>query len=238
MGDVSPQRIGFVTGMRMEAACIERATGRGLPEDLPVICAGGRAVSAGEGARQLIGQGAVGLVSFGLAGGLAPGLAPGDLVLAEAVVLPDGSTIATDPGWTARLAALAAAPGVRVAVMRHAGSDEAVATPAAKADLHRATGARTVDMESHAVAVVALAGGVPFVVLRAIADPAARAIPAIAMAGLAPDGTTRPLPVLAGLLSRPGDVLPLLRLALDSRAGLAALRAVALRLAPSAFGLP
>ena len=43
-------------------------------------------------------KGVAGLVSFGLAIGLAPVLRPGDVVIADSVVLPGGKSIATDGG--------------------------------------------------------------------------------------------------------------------------------------------
>ena len=98
-----------------------------------------------------------------------------------------------------------------------------MSTPAAKALLFASFGALAVDMESGAVAEACVRAGKPFAVLRAIADPAGRGIPALAMRGLGPEGETRPLAVAAGLLRRPGDLPALIRLGRDSQAALAAL---------------
>ena len=57
----------------------------------------------GRGAQQLAAKGARAIISFGPAVGLAPALRPGDLVIAECVVLPSGETIATDRAWRTRL---------------------------------------------------------------------------------------------------------------------------------------
>jgi adenosylhomocysteine nucleosidase len=89
-----------------------------------------------------------------------------------------------------------------------------------------------VDMESHVVAAVAAAAGLPFLVIRAIADPAGRALPAAALAGLSPDGGTRPWTVLLALARSPGQLIALIRLAGDSAAGIAALGRVGGRLGP------
>ncbi len=83
------------------------------------------------------------------------------------------------------------------------------------------------DMESHAVARVASKAGLPFLVLRAIADPAHRAVPISAVGGLGPDGHTRTLAVLGNLLLRPWELPDLLRLSRDMRKGLRTLRRVA-----------
>ena len=93
-------------------------------------------------------------------------------------------------------------------------------------------------MESHAVAAAAARAGVPFIAVRAIADPAERAIPTSALAGLAPDGSTRPIAVVARLALRPWQIAGVIRLAADSAAALAALRGVALRDFRRLLGLP
>lgn len=206
-----------------------RAERRCLPAALRAfaVCAGGRADRAEALARAMVAAGAGGLVSFGLAGGLDPTLPTGALVLADAVVLPDGRAIGTDPEWRAAVAAALGDRGLAARDGRVAGRDSPALTPGDKAGLADRVGALAVDMESHAVARVAAAAGVPLLVLRAVGDPADRAVPAFAMAGLAPDGRTRAAPVLRGLLRHPGALPALLALARDTRRGLRALRRAA-----------
>ncbi len=219
------RRPGFVCGMAAEARC--------LPEsEAMVVCAGGDPARAQAGAADLVARGATALVSFGLAGGLDPRLGPGDLVLAEAVILPGGGRIETDRAWHQSATAAASLAGsqggpVIVSTAALAGSNRAVVSAAAKRLLFESTGAVAVDMESHGVAAAAQAAGVPFLIVRAVADPAARGIPALALAGLGPDGSLRPGRVVPGLLRRPWHLAALLRLAADSRAGLKTLRRVA-----------
>jgi adenosylhomocysteine nucleosidase len=220
--------IGVVTGARAEARCLG-----GL--DVAVACSGARPARARAEAARLIAEGATGMVSFGLAGGLSPALAPGDLVLADAVVLPNGERIATDPAWRSRLAALIEATAPPHAAV--AGSDRLLVTSAAKQALFAATGALAVDMESHAVSEAARRAGLPFVVIRAIADPADRALPRVATMALGPDGEVRPLAVARSLLERPAELPALLRLGRQSRLALAALRRAVLLAGPElAFG--
>lgn len=175
----------------------------------------------------MVADGAAGLVSFGLAGGLDARLKPGALVLADAVGLPDGAVIVADPEWREAVRAALGDLGLAVRVGRVAGRDNPALTPADKASLARDSAALAVDMESHAVARVAQAAGLPLLVLRAVGDPADRAVPGFAMAGLAPDGRTRAAPVLRGLLRRPGALPALLALARDTQRGLRALRRAA-----------
>ena len=220
-------RLGVVTGMAAEARIAAEA-GMAAPAD--IVCSGADPAQAGSQARALLDRGCTALLSFGIAGGLDPALRPGGLILAEAVILPDGSAIPTNAEWWAevarRLGALAAAVG------RVAGSDHAVTSPREKQALRAASGAAAVDMESHAVARVAAAAGVPLLVLRAIADPAGRGIPVLALAGIGADGRTRPGAVALGLLRRPGALPGLLRLARDSAAAMRTLRRAAPALRP------
>ena len=219
-------RVGVITGLRAEARCLH-----GL--DVLVGCSGARPARARAEAARLLAEGAVGLVSFGLAGGLSPALAPGDLVLADVVVLPDGERIATDPAWRMRVLAAIEAGGGTPHQVAVAGSDRLLATSAAKRALFATTGAVAVDMESHAVAEAAQRAGLPFVVLRAIADPADQALPRAATVALGPGGEVRLLAVARALLATPAELPALLRVGRQSRRALAALRRVVLLAGPA-----
>lgn len=197
---------GIVVGMEAEARIARRS---GLGVALP------------GGAARLLAEGADGLVSFGIAGGLAPGLAPGTLVIASEVVLEDGSRLPAGlpPGCTAPKGALRAPV---------AGMSEIVPGAAAKRDLHGRTGAAAVDLESGGVARLCADAGVPFAVIRAIADPAERELPPAALVGLGPGGRVAPGPVLASVAARPGQIPALVRVALDTRRALRVLAALRL----------
>jgi hypothetical protein len=107
------------------------------------------------------------------------------------------------------------------------GRDEPTGSPEEKAELFARSGAGAIDMESHAVAEVAAARNVPFLVIRAIADPAKRRLPPWLSAVIGTDGRPLPRPLLAGLAAHPGDLAALLRLGGDARRALKALRRVA-----------
>ena len=214
--------VGIVVGMRSEAAL--------LPSGAMIVCSGGRPAKAEELTRYLIGAGAEAVVSFGVAGGLDPHLAPGDLVIGTEVDL-GGASLKADEEWAKRLHNVL--PKARMGVV--CSTQDAVLTPAAKAHLHAESGGLIIDLESGPVAEVCAAKGLPFAVIRAVADPAGRAIPAFALKGLAEDGRTRALPVILGLLGRPHKLPALLGLARDNRAALQALGAAA-RLLDASLG--
>ena len=229
-------RLGIVTGMLSEAACLGTATTENSAVERPLVyCAGASAERALEGARELTRSEVVGLVSFGIAGGLDPTVAVGDLVIADAVIDPNGRRFVTASSWCQAIrSALGDTLPVRTGPL--AGADDVIATPADKARLFQATQAIAVDMESHAVATAAEEAGLPLLILRVVADPAHRAIPESARVGLAPDGGTRPFAVIGKLMVRPWETPAVWMLARDNRAAHESLRrvaALALAVAPT-----
>ena len=114
------------------------------------------------------------VVSCGFCGGLDPGLIAGDLVLATAVRAASGEVLtAPEP---ARLAAAAMLEGLRY----RQGELVQAASVAATVDEKRAlarSGALAVDMESYAVGLEAAEAGIPWLVLRAVVDPADSPLP-------------------------------------------------------------
>ncbi len=216
--------IGVVCGLKSEAAAARaalRSLGRGS-DRLAVGISGANAARAEQIARGYAAQGAAALVSVGVSGGLAPHLEAGDLILGERVRVADGREFGCDPLLLEALALEAEGlSGARAVLF---GSDEIVATPRAKAALFDRHGCVAVDMESHGVARAAQAAGTPFAAIRAIADPASRALPRAALNAVGPDGGTRVLPVLIECARRPSDFPALLRLGADSEAALKSLR--------------
>ncbi len=203
--------IGVLTGLRAEAAVLRHT-------DAVVAVSGGDAGRAHGLVQKMIAEGVDALASFGIAGGLAPGIAPGTLIAASGVITPRGF-IACDRDWHAWLTARLpdAAAGTVL------GSDRILATAAEKRLRHAETGAIAVDMESHVVALVAVGAGLPFIALRAIADPADRDLPQAALLALTPDGRIAVGAVLRSLARSPGQLPALLRAGRDTRAALGAL---------------
>ena len=191
-----------VVGFAAEAAL--------LPTDVP------RLIAAADPMRLAVALAAMprpsAILSLGIAGGLDPALRPGDLVVARDVVAE--ARWRADEAWSAAIAEACGALRADIA-----GTDRVIASARAKATLRAATGAVAVDMESAAVARL----GVPFAVLRAIADTADEALPAAAAVGLDAAGNPAPWRVMHALLRRPQDLPGLIRLAWRSRTALAAL---------------
>lgn len=217
-------RVGVVTASQAEADCL-----RQFPEaSAPLICvSGGSALRARAGTEQLLATGVAGLVSFGLAVGLAPVLRPGDVVVAESVVLPSGKSISIDATWRLALLQRLGSSGLNVRVARIAGSDELLTSAIAKRRAFQTTFAAALDTDSHAVAEVAAAAGLPLLVVRAVAEPAEEMRPAIAFAANGADGQARSLAVVGHLAKRPWEIPAAWRFSKNGRLALEALRRVA-----------
>ena len=214
-----------VSGLRAEARI---AAGAGVR----ALAGGGNAVRLAAAINRGIGEGASGLLSFGMAGGLEPGLAPGTIVV-PGVVVAGTERFATDPFWTRNLRANLPG-GMEGAV---AGVSSPVATIAAKAGLRAATGAVAADMETHIAARAAQRFRLPLAVLRVIADPAERALPRAAVAALGNDGRPDLWALLRSLCSDPAQLFQVLGVAADARRAMAVLADCA-RLLGCGFGRP
>jgi adenosylhomocysteine nucleosidase len=200
------RRAGIVTGLQAEAQVAARfartRAGGGLPE------------GAAEAARALVAEGVEGLISFGVCGALDPALHPGALVVPR-VVIWHGRHYPTDEGLSQTLGGWSAETLLA--------TEATVAAAPAKRALFTEYGAAGVDLESGAVADVALEAGLPFAVLRAVCDPEHLGLPPAALVALDPRGGISFRRLTASLLRRPGQIPALVTL---GRAAAAARRAL------------
>lgn len=193
--------------------------------------------AAAAAARRLLDAGATALVSWGMAGGLDPRLTAGTICLPRSVVTEDGGTYSTDHHWreilTAAVAARNAIEGGDLLT-----SPISIDDVAGKAAAYLRTGAVAVDMESSGVAAIAAAQGVPFIAIRVIVDTATDELPETAVRSIQ-SGRVRFSRLILGIVRRPRDIAPLMRLAERYRAAKRSLTEVARTgvLAPVALAL-
>jgi adenosylhomocysteine nucleosidase len=213
-------KIGIIAGLKSELRCL--GLGRDGQAHAATFAAGGSAARAHTRAREWIAQGHVrALMSFGLCGGLDPALKPGTVLVAHQIKLHHGGTLRFDGRWARAIAARI--PEALIAPLL--GLDRVAATVEQKRSLFERHATPAVDMESAGIARAAHEAQIPFVALRAVADPAHRTLPPAAFDAMDAQGGVRPLRVLFRLLRRPGDLMALLALAADARRGYDALLA-------------
>lgn len=199
----------------------------GLAAEAKIARAAGFSVVVGAGDRErtanLVERAVLGancLVSFGIAGALAPDLRPGDVILSAEVVAAHGRWHGGDD-FRRRLGELALGLGAIAGPVL--GAAAILATEAEKRRAWRETGALAVDLESDVVAGIAGRAGIPFLVVRAIADAAYRELPPAALIPLSREGRPRLASVFASVMRQPRQIAPLIALARETRLALAAL---------------
>jgi adenosylhomocysteine nucleosidase len=213
---VDPRPVLIVTGLVQEARI---ATGPGMT----VICSSSDPRQLRSLLATLDPASFRGVISFGVAGGLDPTLKSGDIVVATEVLAGDARWLAELPLNEEQIASVALK---RRRVVRGglAGVEKVIAARAGKAALWSATGAAAVDMESHIAAAYATEVGLPFAALRVISDPASRALPAIAMSAIKPNGDIDLRKVLRGVARNPLSLRALVSTGIDFNRALRSLR--------------
>jgi len=205
-----------ITGLEAEAKIARRAGIRA------VVIGGGRERRAAALTRA-IAEGATGFISFGIAGGLDPRLRPGAVLLPEMVHSEAGESYPVDVEWR-RLMIARIPDGIGGSLY---GAETVVATAREKRALFDRTKSIAVDLESAAVASAAATSGIPFIVLRTVADPAHRSLPRAAVKGLTGEGKVAFGAVFGHLARRPHQLPALLFIAVDTRKALAAIHVAA-----------
>ncbi|MGC8532744.1 MAG: hypothetical protein ACP5M1_11960 [Acidiphilium sp.] len=200
---------GAITGLTAEAALLTAT---------PLRLAIGNGTTAGalRAAQSLLDQGVTALISFGLAGGLNPTYKPGTLLIPRAIIA-GADHYQCDPDLCRALG------GTTGDVLL--GHDAIAATRAEKSALFAATGAAAIDLESGAVATLAAAHGVKFAAIRAIADPAWRDLPPLALNALDDAGKIRWGFVLGELWRHPGHLPGLMQIGADANRARQSLKA-------------
>lgn len=166
-----------------------------------VAMAGVGAERARIAAERLQRQGVRALMSWGVVGALVPGLQQGDVLVPSRVSGERGEWV-VDEGW--RDALVRSLPvRDRALDARLWCSDTPVVSVQDKRRLAE-RGLHAVDMESAAVAEVAERAGLPFVAVKAVCDPASRALPLAAVALLNDDGRVSLRGLARAVLGGPG----------------------------------
>lgn len=213
---IDSPKVGFVTALEMESRWL------GDSDDLELVVGGMGRERAERAARQLVARGVDGLVSWGVAGGLDPALEAGVVVLADAIMRSDGSALSSDAEWRHRLETdLDGHVPVSTGSIVH--SDRVLSSVQAKNEIRERSGAVIVDMETAAIANVAVESGLPWLAVRVVTDTASMSLPPTVTASSGDDGRLRPA-AIARLALSPRIWPDLVRLANSTRAAARSMR--------------
>ena len=182
-----------------------------LTDDIILIYSGAGAGNARKAAELAVSKGATKLMSWGCAAALSPDLKMGDLVLADSLLNSDGTEIPVNATWhqhakTILDSELAAYKGALF------NSDTLVSTAEEKQDIFTKTGAIALDMESRAIAEVAQHYALPFLAIRAIADPSTMDLPNAVLKALNENGEVEITKIIASLVFNPKEIPHLIQL--------------------------
>ena len=152
------------------------------------------------------------LLAIGVAGALSDDLVPGDLIAVTRVLRERGPLLAASPQLADAAAGHGARAGVAVTADRIADTVAEKQRLLAIAAGSVGSGAAVVDLESAAYAEAAIAARIPWLILRAVSDTAAEALPALLNQARDAGGAVRRARVVAGLLREPSALPRLLGL--------------------------
>jgi len=208
--------------MQLEARCIASMSRIIGIDSRPLIkCSGPGPDRVSVACNDLNNDKIMGIVSFGIAGGIDPKLRSGSVLLPKAVVTADGAFFQTDDTW--RRSVAKNWPVAREQ-SRQLGVNKLIKSTDEKMQLFQSTGAHALDMESHVIAAYAKKRGIPFLILRSIADSAKDTVPEIALAGMSKNGRATSLSFLRKLIQHPSSLTQVAKLAYTSNTAMRALK--------------
>jgi adenosylhomocysteine nucleosidase len=193
----------------------ERSMRRGkfifLTDEVMLIYSGAGAQNARKAAELAISKGATQLISWGCAGALSHELKMGDLVLADSLLDSDGTQTPVNATWHQYAKNIL---GSSVAVYKGAllNSEDVISTAQEKQAIFEKTGALAIDMESHAIAQVAQHYALPFIAIRAIADPSTMDLPVAISRALNDVGEIEISKILFSLARNPKEIPHLIQI--------------------------
>ncbi len=223
--------LGIVVAVTAEArSLVKQSIANGelirLPDGAMLSVSGMGPSRATAASKALLEKGATALLSWGTAGGLAPELSPGSLILPKTVIASNRSLYHVDATWHNRLCSRLEGH-IDFHTDPMAESTTVVRSLGEKAILFRETGAIGVDMESAAVATVAQEVGVPFLVVRVVADAMDTTIPKSTLNAFNEFGRLSFLRLIQGFVQHPTELFALLRIGRNYRAAQRTLATVA-----------
>ncbi len=208
-----PGELRTLTKRKIPIGCWAR-----ISDQLLIAMSGAGSAHASAAAKLLLQHGANALLSWGCAAALQSRLRAGHLVLPEQIRSADGMLYQVDSVWhrqiyqavTNKIERLDSGPMVESRLL--------VATAHEKQILANTSNAVAVDMESAALARLAEERDVPFMAVRAIADPIEMSLPEAVSRAMDHNGDVNISRLLSHLILHPGGIGALIRLGLQFRA--------------------
>lgn len=227
---------GIVAALPEETSTLTaRKIGRGCCEfiapDILLALSGAGPENAKTAAELLLTRGAGRLLSWGCAAALSEDLTPGDLTLVNTLVSEGNETLDIQSTWQVEARRILRELLTGAHCVRLAESATIVVSASDKRTLQQRTDASVVDMETVAIAKVARQRNVPFLAIRAIADPVDMDLPQAVAHALSDEGDVILPKLLTYLIRHPSELPGLIKLGIHFKAAQKTLRLAAQHLA-------
>ena len=219
-----PEELSTLTSKKIDRGCCVFIT-----DTIVLASSGAGANNARTASELLIAQGATRLISWGCAAALSETLKPGDLVLADTLIDAELTQLNIHPEWL-RFTKNLLSTHLKVHAGSLAESNSIIATGKDKKHLHTQTGAVALDMESIAIAKVARQNNLPFLAIRAIADPVNMDLPKAINHSLSNEGDIVLSKLLLFAVLHPAELPGLIKLGLHFNAAKNTLKLIAKQL--------
>jgi adenosylhomocysteine nucleosidase len=182
-----------------------------IADNILVAYSGAGPDNASKAARLLLRQGCKQLISWGCAGALDNSLKPGDLNIPEILIAENKQQYATDAAWHRRVINVLEnyCPILSAPLCE---SRKIISSSENKITLNKQNASIAIDMESVAIAKIAAAAAIPFLAIRAIADPADMDLPRAVVFALNNEGEIEIKKLLFFLICHPLDIPGLIKL--------------------------
>ena len=207
--------VGMVMALPQEAYAIFGRSGWSMSWKFPakverlsdmvlfVLVSGQGPVRASQAARHLLeSRRPLFVINLGVAGALVDGLESGDLLVPDRLKGDKGIIDLENP-LTRSMERLFSSSGITYNKGALVSCSQTVDSPAAKADLHRKTGALAVDMEAFPVASACSQAGVPAFVVKSITDRLDQTLPKAVTTCISEEGEINYLHLVINMVSRP-----------------------------------
>jgi len=184
--------------------------------------------NASKASLQLIDNGAKRLISWGCAAALSDNLKPGDLVISNQLLSETKETLSITNPWSQHVQKLLASLNPHTDLLVE--SSHIVGESTDKRSIQQQSKGVALDMESIAIAKIALQHNLPALVIRCIADPVSMSLPKSIGYAQNEQGKIVMTKLLSYLLTHPSELPGLIKLGLHFNAAKNKLKLVAKQL--------
>ena len=197
-----------------------------IAENILVACSGSGPGNAKKAAKLLLDRGSRQLISWGCAAALDTSLKPGDLNLPETLIAENQRHYPADPDWYRQVADILS-DYYKIFSAPLCESSKIISSSEDKITLNKQNSSIALDMESVAIAKIADQARIPFLTIRAIADPADMNLPRAVTFALNDEGEIEIKRLLLFLATHPYEIPGLIKLGLHFSAAKDKLKLVA-----------